>query len=140
MSLNTAQPVTDLLPDHQAMECLHLLWQAALKVKALQVAAFDVRSRTPLMDYVLLCNGRSQMHVRGIGEQMLSTLKEAQQPCQGVEGMTEGSWLLLDCGLVLAHVFHPDTRHYYDLDSLLAECPRCVLGELPIEQVQLISR
>ena len=30
----------------------------------------------------------------------------------------EGTWILLDYGDVIAHIFHPDIRAYYKLDEL----------------------
>ena len=117
-------PSSQLNQDPEALACLEVLWQVALELKALNAVAFDVRSRTPLMDYVLLCSGRSSAHVRGIGEKMLSSLKEARQSCWGVEGRNTGNWLLLDCGVVLAHVFRQETRQQYDLDSLLDHNPK----------------
>jgi ribosome-associated protein len=40
-----------------------------------------------------------------------------------VEGYQEGSWVLMDYGIVIVHIFHPETREYYDLDSLLNTYP-----------------
>jgi ribosome-associated protein len=41
-----------------------------------------------------------------------------------VEGQAESTWLLLDYGDVVVHVFEEQTRAYYGLDSLWGDAPR----------------
>jgi len=41
-----------------------------------------------------------------------------------VEGLAEASWVLLDYGDVVVHVFTPATREYYRLETLWGEVPR----------------
>lgn len=36
----------------------------------------------------------------------------------------DSSWILIDFGDVVAHVFHEDARAYYDLERLWAKSPR----------------
>ena len=40
-----------------------------------------------------------------------------------MEGQQEGSWILMDYDVLLVHVFHPESRAYYDLDELLQSFP-----------------
>ncbi len=93
---------------------------AAQDTKALDLVVFDMDNRSPITDYVLICNGRSQAHVRGIADRIEEELKQAGIRHGAVEGYQEGSWVLMDYDVMLIHVFHPDTRAYYDLDGLLA--------------------
>jgi ribosome-associated protein len=96
---------------------------AAQETKAEEILLFDMQSRSPITDFVMICSGRSQAHVRGISDQIEQSLREAGVRCLSVEGYQEGSWVLMDYGLVIIHVFHPETRVYYDLESLLKSYP-----------------
>lgn len=90
----------------------------ARDVKARHVALYDVRGRSSLADYVMICEGRSHAHCRGIAEKIQEKLKLTNVRPLGVEGESEGTWILLDYGDVIAHIFHPEIRHYYLLDQI----------------------
>ncbi|NIP72825.1 MAG: ribosome silencing factor, partial [Gammaproteobacteria bacterium] len=49
-------------------------------------------NRSPITDYVLICSGRSQAHVRGIAERIETDMKQAGFRCAAMEGLQEGSW------------------------------------------------
>jgi ribosome-associated protein len=96
---------------------------AAQDTKAEDIIVFDMEHRSPITDYVLVCSGRSQAHVRGIAERIDAGLREVGARSSSQEGVQEGSWVLLDFDVVIVHIFHPETRSYYDLESLLAAYP-----------------
>lgn len=105
-------------------ERLKRIINAAQDTKAEQVVCFDMENRSSITDYVVICNGRSQAHVRGIADRIMEEMKKAEIMGKPMEGYQEGSWILLDFDVVLVHVFHPETRAYYDLDGLLQDFPR----------------
>lgn len=96
---------------------------AAQATRAEQIVVFDMQNKSAITDYVLICSGRSQAHVRGISDRVAESLREQGIRCSSVEGYQEGSWVLMDYGIVIVHIFHPETREYYDLDSLLNTYP-----------------
>ncbi|MDH4225957.1 MAG: ribosome silencing factor [Deltaproteobacteria bacterium] len=99
-----------------------LIIAAAQDTKAEDIHLYDMENRSPLADYVVICSGRSQAHVRGICDKIEEQLKQDHHMApQVVEGYQEGSWVLMDFTDVIVHVFHPETRRYYDLESLLAD-------------------
>ncbi len=108
----------------QERERVARIIQAAQETKAEDILVFDMDSRSPITDYVLVCSGRSQAHVRGISDMIEQSLREDGVRCGAVEGYQEGSWVLMDYGVVIVHVFHPETRTYYDLESLFESFPR----------------
>lgn len=104
----------------------------AQDTKAGDIVVFDMEQRSAITDYVVVCSGRSQAHVRGIGERIETGLRERGIRCACAEGVQEGSWLLLDYDVVIVHVFHPETRAYYDLESLLAGFPSLRFAQPPL--------
>jgi len=91
--------------------------------KAEDIMVFDMENRSSITDWVVICSGRSQAHVRGIVDRVEKDLKEAEHRCTTIEGYQEGSWTLMDFDVMLVHVFHPETRVYYDLEGLLKDYP-----------------
>jgi ribosome-associated protein len=105
---------------------------AAQDTKAEDIVVFDMEHRSPITDYVVVCSGRSQAHVRGISERIESDLRAAGVRCSSSEGVQEGSWVLMDYHMVIVHVFHPETRGYYDLESLLSGYPSLRFESTPL--------
>ncbi|HUJ74782.1 MAG TPA: ribosome silencing factor [bacterium] len=118
--MNTARPQAMPAPEWERV--LHIVG-AAQETKAQDIVVYDMEQRSAITDYVLICSGRSQGHVRGIAEKIETALKQVGVRCGSMEGHQEGSWVLLDYDVVIVHVFHPETRGYYDLESLLAGFP-----------------
>ena len=86
--------------------------------KAEEIVLIDVRGNSNLADYLFICEGRSQLHCRGIAENIVFRLKHQGEIHFGIEGELEGNWVLLDYGNIILHVFHPEIRKYYNLEEL----------------------
>ena len=91
--------------------------------KAEEIVLIDAQHRSSLADYLLICEGRSQLHCRGIAENVEHNLKREGESSLGIEGEREGNWVLLDYGNIILHVFHPEIRKYYRLEDLYEQGP-----------------
>jgi ribosome-associated protein len=99
--------------------------EAALEHKALHVEIIDVRGKVDYSDYVVVMSGRSDRQVNALGRHIEEDLKRLHDArCLGIEGMPNGTWLLMDYGDVIVHIFHEDTRGYYDLETLWMDAAR----------------
>ena len=99
--------------------------------KAEEIVLIDAKHRTSLADYLLICEGRSQLHCRGIAENVEHNLKQAGESSLGIEGEREGNWVLLDYGNIILHVFHPEIRKYYRLEELYEQGPGITAPKCP---------
>jgi ribosome-associated protein len=100
-----------------------------LEYKALNVEIIDVRGKVDYSDYVVVMSGRSDRQVNALGRHIEEDLQKQQHArCLGVEGMPSGTWLLMDYGDVIVHIFHEDTRGYYDLETLWIDAARVATG------------
>ena len=88
--------------------------------KAEEIVLIDVCDSSNLADYMFICEGRSQLHCRGIAENIVFRLKYQGEIHLGIEGEFEGNWVLLDYGNIILHVYHPEIRKYYNLEELYA--------------------
>ncbi len=79
-------------------------------------------------DYFMLTSGRSSRHVRAIAEFVQEEMAKRGIKPLGVEGVGEGTWVLLDYNEVIVHVFHDPVRRFYDLEGLWADAPRVEVG------------
>jgi ribosome-associated protein len=97
---------------------------AALDNKAANVEIIDVRGKVDYADYVVIMSGRSDRHVSALARNIEDALRAKGERCLGIEGLPKASWLLLDFGDVIVHVFHHDMRGYYDLERLWIDAAR----------------
>lgn len=83
----------------------------------------DMRQLMYLTDYFILATGRNPRHTQSLAEDLMKFIRErGGRP--SVEGLTEGRWVLFDCGDVVVHLFDEPTRRFYDLEHLWADAPR----------------
>ncbi len=98
--------------------------EAALELKAERPVSLDMRKLTSYADTFVILTGRSDRQVRAIADSILQTLKARGEAPLAVEGLAEGNWVLIDCNDAIVHVFDPETRIQYDLESLWRDAPR----------------
>lgn len=89
--------------------------RAAESTKAEEIDVLDLRQKTPVTDFFVICHGRNRMHVQAIGERVEEALAGQLHHREGADGNT---WVLLDFGAVVVHVFQEETRRFYDLERL----------------------
>jgi ribosome-associated protein len=86
--------------------------------KAEDVVTADLRGRSDMADYMVICSGRSSRQVGAIAEKLADRLKDAFGIRAKMEGKDAGDWVLLDAGDVIVHVFRPEVREFYQLEKM----------------------
>jgi len=86
--------------------------------KAEDIVTVDLAGRSSLCDAIVIASGRSQRHVASTAEHLARRLKEAGYGTARVEGLPHGDWVLVDAGDVIVHLFRPEVRQYYDLETM----------------------
>jgi ribosome-associated protein len=102
------------------LQLAKLLRGAAVDKKAWDTVVIDVRDKTSIADYFVVCEGETDRQVKAIADGMVDAAKERNVRPLAVDGYEDATWILLDFDSVLAHVFLPGERSYYDLESLWA--------------------
>ncbi len=128
----TKDPQADSPRDQDAREARELalsIANVALDIKALNVEIIDVRGKVDYSDYVVVMSGRSDRQVAALARNIEQKLDHDGVRCIGIEGMPQATWLLMDYGDVIVHIFHQDTRGYYDLESLWIDAARVTVDD-----------
>ena len=98
--------------------------QAALDVKAEDLILLDLRKLSYSFEFFLICSAGSDRRILTVMEKIEESLSEKGMKPQHREGRPEGGWMLLDFGFVVAHVFAPEARQFYQLERLWSDAPR----------------
>lgn len=108
--------------DSNLVDKLRDLVVAALEdVKGVDIVVMDVRKLTDITDYMVLASGTSNRNVRALADSVVESAKKGGLQPLGVEGKEGLEWVLIDLGDVVVHVMHPDSREFYDLESLWSD-------------------
>jgi ribosome-associated protein len=86
--------------------------------KAEELVQIDLRGRSQIADYMVVCSGRSTRQVTALAEKLTDTIKLEFGRFPKMEGKAQGDWVLLDTGDVVVHVFRPEVREFYQLEKM----------------------
>lgn len=92
--------------------------------KAGDLVEIDLRGIVGYTDFFVLATGNTDRQVKAIHDAIHEGLKRDHGLLpQRVEGLPEARWVLMDYIDVVVHVFTPEARDFYDLESLWGEAP-----------------
>lgn len=98
--------------------------------KAEDIVIIDLRSQIHWTDTFIICTAPTDVHRRVIAETVLEETHEAGFDPVGRGLMEAGaSWILLDYGGTLVHIFSPDGRRTYNLERTWGEADNVVVVE-----------
>ena len=91
------------------------------KKNASEIKLFKGDEQTIIADYYVICNGRSTTHVKALSDEVEYQTGENGVNMLRVDGRDTGTWVRMDYGSVLVHVFTKDQREFYKLEKLYNE-------------------
>lgn len=97
---------------------------AGMDKKALGIEILDVTGKVDYADFLVVMTGRSDRHVHAIAVGLDEALRRQKHAPLSVEGLTAATWVLLDFGDVVVHVFQEDARRLYDIEGLWIDASR----------------
>jgi ribosome-associated protein len=97
---------------------------AALDKKAVGIEILDVAGKVDYADFLVIMTGRSDRHTQALAQGIEEALKSKGVRPMAVEGLPHGSWVLMDFGDVVVHVFLDETRQLYDIEGLWLDARR----------------
>ena len=92
--------------------------------KCEDVMVLDLRGLSPVTDFFVICSGQSDRQMRTVIDDMKDYGKSIDEPPFSRSGYEAATWILVDFIHVVAHVFTPEHRDYYDLENLWGDAPR----------------
>lgn len=102
---------------------------AADDKKATDIVLLDLADQTDVCDYFLICTAANKPQLDAVVEEIEDKVRiNCGIKPLSVEGRAGASWVLVDFGSLVVHVFKPETRDFYRLERLWDEAPRVRLG------------
>jgi len=98
--------------------------QAALEKKASDVVILEVAELTSVADYFIVASGESERQVKAIAQNIEKFIASKCHRSPQIEGAGQSTWILLDYGDLIVHVFKTDIREYYGLEKMWSDAPQ----------------
>lgn len=100
-----------------AAEKVQNITEIADDMKAERIETLDVRTKSPIADWFIVCSGLNDRHVDAIADRIGEKMRELKERPARAEGERSG-WILQDYGDVILHVMREEQRQFYDLEAL----------------------
>lgn len=113
-----SETATATAPAYTSESILAAVLKSVDDDKAEDVVQIDLRGRSDVADYMVICSGRSSRQVAAISEKLVDRLKQDFRLHSKIEGKETGDWVLIDTGDVIVHVFRPEVRDFYQLEKM----------------------
>ena len=91
--------------------------------KASGIKVLDLRKLLYITDFFVIASGRNRRQLQAVADEVTRSLQEKKLTPFSSEGYSGGSWILLDYGDVVIHLFLEETRKFYGLDMLWGDVP-----------------
>lgn len=124
-------PVTIDSSDESSLNLAIAIAQGADERKADSIVLLNVEEVSYLADYFVVMTGFSKVQVRAITGAIEQTIEDkfGRSPLH-LEGVSEGTWVLIDYGNVIAHIFTPAERDFYGLEAFWGHAEKKSFTEL----------
>lgn len=111
-------------PSSQARELAVALAAEGIEKKAVGIEILDVTGKIDYADFLVIMTGRSDRHVQAIATGIEEAMRRKKIVALSVEGLQQATWVLMDFGDVVVHVFQEESRRLYDIEGLWIDARR----------------
>ena len=117
--------------DHNTETYIKAAVQALDSKRGQDIQVLKVADLTTLAEYFVLCTATSTTQVKTLADEVEFRPKTDYGVLpHHIEGHDSASWILLDYGFALVHVFLESARSFYSLEKLWKDAVRIPLDEL----------
>ncbi len=96
----------------------------ASEKKVEDIVIYAVEDLTFIAEYFVVCSGINERQLKAISDDIRKEMRDMGVTVRGIEGYGDATWILIDLGGVIVHLFNAESRTYYDLDLLWGDAPK----------------
>ena len=115
---------------NQALEMARVAYQALDEKKGEDIRVIDISGISVIGDYFVITNGTSDSQVRALVDNVEEKMHKAGYELKEQEGNNSGTWVLLDYGDIIIHIFDRENRPFYNLERIWSDGKDIEMNEL----------
>ncbi len=102
----------------ESRELAKLACKALSEKKAEDIRVIDISEISVLADYFIIANGTNPNQLQAMVDAVDEELTKSGHNARQIEGNQHSSWILMDYGDIIVHVFSKEDRLFYDLERI----------------------
>lgn len=114
----------------QSKMMLKLIYQALEDKKGEDIVMIDISQVSVLADYFVICSAGNDSQIQALVDNVDEKMHENWYQIRQQEGRNSGTWVLLDYGDVIVHIFERENRSFYNLERIWNDGRRILPEEL----------
>lgn len=108
----------DKMDRREGEQMARLACRALEAKKAVDIKVIDIHGVSVMADYFIISTAGNPNQMQAMVDQVEETLEKAGHRIKHVEGDRGSSWILMDFGDVIVHIFDEENRLFYDLERI----------------------
>lgn len=112
-----------------ALEIVRILDQR----KARDIKLMHVAEQTIIAEYFVVCGGSSSTQIKSLAGEVEYKMSMSGLPPRGMDGYTEGKWIVVDLGSIMVHIFSSEAREFYKLEKFWADAEEVDISSILTE-------
>ncbi len=123
--MNQSSLISGVMLDETIKNLVQNILESADDRKSADPVVLDVSEISYLSDFFVILTGYSRAQVRAICDSIEERLESqfGRKPIR-LEGKQDASWILMDYGVIIVHIFLPTEREYYNLEAFWGHAAR----------------
>jgi ribosome-associated protein len=98
--------------------------------KGEDIIAFDISKVSSLADFILICSGNSDIHIKALCDYVTESFKKDFGIIPlNIDGYGSSKWVCIDYGQILVNIIGEQERVYYSLENIWGGCPKYTLED-----------
>lgn len=102
----------------KVLDAAKIAQEALEDKKAEDIKVLDLIGLSNIADYFVIASGNNANQLRAMADQVEEKLLKAGFKLNHSEGYQGGTWILLDFGSLLVHLFNKEERTFYSLERV----------------------
>jgi ribosome-associated protein len=87
-------------------------------IKGRDIVVYNTAAMPSMFERVVIASGDSTRQVKALADHLQDKMQSLGASVIGVEGESNGEWVLVDFGDVIVHIMHPAARDFYNLEEV----------------------
>ena len=97
---------------------LNIACAALEEKKAFDIKIINISKISTLCDYIVIADGTNKKQVQALSDNVEDKMSAAGYSHKGVEGYSDGGWILLDYYDIIVHIFSEESRRFYNIEKI----------------------
>lgn len=98
-----------------------IVYEALDEKKGYDIKLIDISEITMIADYFVIASGDSTTQIQAMINNVEEHMHKNGYAVKRVEGNKNSTWVLMDFGDVIVHIFDKEDRLFYDLERIWAD-------------------